>query len=57
MRRVCYRGKITRFVNRFNEELLKMKNNYGLRWNVEIHFSGIKRLFKEVIRVVKLDNI
>ena len=51
------RAKITRFIHRFNEELWKMKNSYGLRWNVEIYFSGIKRLFGEVIRAVKPENI
>ena len=39
-----YRAKITRFMHMFNEGLWKMKNNYGLRRNVEIYFSGIKRL-------------
>ena len=34
-----------------------MKNNYGLRRNVEIYFLGIKRLFDEVIRVMKPGNI
>jgi len=52
-----YRAKITRFIKRFNEELWKIKNDYGLRWNVEIYFSGIKRLFGEVIRAVKPEYI
>ena len=52
-----YRAKITRFIKRFNEELWKIKNDYGLRWNIEIYFSGIKRLFGEVIRAVKQEYI
>ena len=52
-----YRAKITRFIRRFNEGLWKIKNNYGLRWNVEIYFSGIKRMFGETIRAVKPENI
>ena len=34
-----------------------MKNNYDLRWNVTIYFSEIKRLFGEVIRGAKSENI
>ena len=52
-----YRSKITRFIKRFNKELWKIKNYYNLRWNVEIYFSGIKRLFGEVIRAVKPECI
>ena len=52
-----YRARITRFIHRFSEESWKIKNNYGLRWNVEIYFSGIKRLFGEVVRAVKPENI
>ena len=52
-----YRSKITRFIKGFNEELWKIKNYYNLRWNVEIYFSGIKRLFGEVIRAVKPEYI
>ena len=43
--------------HKFNECLWKIKNCYGLRWKVEIYFSGIKRLFGEVIRAIKPDNI
>ncbi len=35
----------------------RVKNSYGLSLNVEIYFSGIKRLFGEVIRAVKVENI
>ena len=52
-----YRSKIARFIKRFGESLWKINNNYGLRWNVEIYFSGIKRLFGEIIRAVKPENI
>jgi hypothetical protein len=38
-------------------ELWKIRNSYGLRWNVEIYFSGIKRLFGGVIRVIMLENM
>ncbi len=34
-----------------------MKNNYGLKWNVEIYFSGIKRLFVLIISAVKPETI
>ena len=47
-----YRAKITRFIRRFDEGLWKVNNNYGLRWNVEIYFSGIKRMFSEAVRAV-----
>lgn len=50
-------AKITTFIHSFNKELGKMKNSYGLIWNVEIYFSGIKRLSGEVISPVKPDNI
>ena len=33
-----------------------MKKKYGLKLNVEIHFSGIKRSFDEVIRDVKSES-
>ncbi len=56
-RGLFYRAKITGFFHRFNEELWKMKNGYGLRWNIEIYFPGIKILFNEVIRTVKPENI
>ncbi|WP_084779416.1 IS5 family transposase, partial [Acidiplasma cupricumulans] len=52
-----YRAKITRFIRRFSEGSWKINNNYRLRWNVEIYFSGIKRLFGETIRAVKPENI
>ena len=52
-----YRAKITRFIKKFSEGTWKINNNYGLRWNVEIYFSGIKRMFGEIIRAVKLENI
>ena len=52
-----YSSKIKRFIHRFNEKLWKMRNSYGLRWNVEIYFSEIKRMFGEVIRAVKCANI
>ena len=52
-----YRAKITRFIRRFSEGSWKINNNYCLRWNVEIYFSGIKRIFGETIRAVKLENI
>ena len=52
-----YRAKITRFIKKFSERTWKINNNYGLRWNVEIYFSGIKRMFGEIIRAVKLENI
>jgi transposase len=52
-----YRARIPRFMHRFKEGLWKMKNSYSLRWNVEIYFSRIKRLFGEVIRAVKVENI
>ena len=52
-----YRAKITRFIRRFSEGLWKVNNNYGLRWNVEIYFSGIKRMFNEAVRAVKPENI
>ena len=52
-----YRAKITRFIRRFSEGLWKVNNNYGMRWNVEIYFCGIKRMFGETIRAVKPENI
>jgi hypothetical protein len=52
-----YIGKITRFIHRFNEGLLKMKNNYGLRWNVEVYFSRVNTPFGDFIRSVKPGNI
>ncbi len=52
-----YRSKITRFIKRFNEELWKIKNAYNLRWNIEIYFSEINRLFGEIIRAVKPEYI
>ena len=52
-----YRAKITRFIRRFSEGLWKVNNNYGPRWNVEIYFSGIKRMFSEAVRAVKPENI
>jgi transposase len=51
------RAKITRFIKKFSEGIWKIKNNYGLRWNVEIYFSGIKRMFGEIIRAIKPENI
>ena len=51
------RAVIARFIKRFNEGLWKINNNYGLRWNVEIYFSGIKRMFGETVRAVKPENI
>ena len=42
-----YRAKITRFIRRFSEGSWKINNNYGLRWNIEIYFSGIKNLVKQ----------
>ncbi len=39
-----YGSKIARFIKRFGETLWKINNNYGLRWNIEIYFSEIKRL-------------
>ena len=32
----------------------RLNNNYGLRWNVEIYFPGIKRMFGETVRAVKV---
>ena len=52
-----YRPKIARFIKRFGESLWKINNNYGLRWNIEIYFSGIKILFGETIRAVKPEYI
>ena len=52
-----YRAKIVRFIKRFNEGLWKINNNYGLRWNVEIYLSGIKRMFGESVRTVKPEYI
>lgn len=52
-----YRCKVTRFIKRFNEKLWKIKNNYGLRWNIEIYFPGMKRLFGETVRAVKPECI
>ena len=52
-----YRARITRFIRRFSEGLWKINNNYGLIWNVEIYFSGIKRMFGEAVRDVKPENI
>ena len=51
------RDKITRFVKRFNKILRKMKNNYGIRRNVEIYFFSVMRRFSEIIRAVKTENI
>ena len=52
-----YRSKIARFIKIFGESLWQINNNYGLRWNIEIYFSGIKRLFGETIRAVKPEYI
>ena len=44
-------------ITRFNEGLWKINKNYSLIWTVQIYFSGMKRLFSEIIIAVKQENI
>ena len=52
-----YKRRIIGFIKIIYEVLWKVNNNYSLRWNVGIYFSEIKRMFSEIMRAVKPENI
>ncbi len=51
------RTRVVRLIRRTSEKEWKESVQYGKRWNVEIYFSGLKRMMGEVTKAVRPDYI